>query len=123
MLAILFPMIDPVLFSIGPIDVRWYGIAYGASMVIAIIMLKYLDKRNSHLPLSSQIYDDLFIYGILGIILGGRLGYVLFYHPEYLLHNQLQIFKTWDGGMSFHGGILGLATAIWLLCHNFGQIV
>lgn len=120
MLAILFPAIDPVLLSIGPIEIRWYGIAYGVSIVIGYILIQWLNKKDKQIYLSPQVFDDLFLYITLGIVLGGRLGYVIFYHIEYFIHDPLRIVKMWDGGMSFHGGILGVICACWLLCrkHN-----
>lgn len=120
-----FPNIDPVAFSIGPFAVRWYALAYIAGLVFAIWYAKRLVSTPSlwadHTPtITSQQVDDLFIWIALGVILGGRLGYVLFYNPLYFLGNPLDIFKMWEGGMSFHGGFLGVVVALLIYGRRHG---
>lgn len=121
-----FPNIDPIAFSIGPFAVRWYALAYIAGLVFAIWYAKRLvgtpalwaDRRPTATP--AQI-DDLFIWITLGVILGGRLGYVLFYNPAYFLGNPLDIFRMWEGGMSFHGGFLGVVVALLVYGRRHGM--
>jgi phosphatidylglycerol:prolipoprotein diacylglycerol transferase len=109
-----FPNIDPVAVHLGPLAIRWYGLAYVAGFLAAWALM---NKRAAH-PDSdwdAEQVSDLVFYSALGIVLGGRLGYVLFYNlPVYLAH-PLDIFKVWQGGMSFHGGLIGalLACALW----------
>jgi phosphatidylglycerol---prolipoprotein diacylglyceryl transferase len=110
------PNFDPVAIRLGPFAVHWYALAYVVGILFAIWCIKYLARQprlwGAHAPtLNATQADDIFIYVLLGVILGGRLGYVLFYKPAYYLSNPLEIFKTWDGGMSFHGGFLGVVIA------------
>ena len=117
-----FPDIDPVIFAIGPFAVRWYALAYIAGFIFAGWYMKRLlaapalwgGRQPTATP--EQI-DDMFIWFVAGVILGGRLGYVLFYKPLFYLANPLDILKVWDGGMSFHGGFLGVVVA----CHLYGR--
>lgn len=107
-----FPDISPVMFTLGPVAVRWYSMAYLLGIIFGWVMLKCNVKKNN-LALSETNIEDLIFYVTLGIILGGRLGYVLFYGQDVYWHNPLQIFAIWHGGMSFHGGIIGVILAIW----------
>ncbi|MFD2166394.1 prolipoprotein diacylglyceryl transferase [Thalassotalea euphylliae] len=112
-----FPEIDPIIFSIGPVAVRWYGLMY----LIGFIAALYIANRvadNSKGEWTREQVSDLLFYGFLGVILGGRVGYVLFYQFEYLLAEPLYLFKIWEGGMSFHGGLLGVITAIYLFARK-----
>ena len=123
-----FPQIDPVLIEIGPLAIRWYSLAYIAGLVLGwryIVML----VRNKPLwggksPATVEDIDDLLVWTTLGVIIGGRLGYVLFYgiiyYPEVYLGNPLNAFKVWEGGMSFHGGLLGVTLAIIFFCRRRG---
>ncbi len=106
-----FPQIDPIAFSLGPVDVRWYALAYMAGFILGWLMLRHIIKTY-HQPLSLAQLDTLLNASLLGVIVGGRLGYVLFYQPEFYLANPLQIFALWQGGMSFHGGFLGVICAV-----------
>jgi phosphatidylglycerol:prolipoprotein diacylglycerol transferase len=117
--AFILPPIDPVALSLGPLSVHWYALAYVVGLVFAAWYLKRLVTTTrlwgTKTPtLTVQQVDDLFIWFLLGVIGGGRLGYVLFYKPAYYLAHPLDIFKTWDGGMSFHGGFLGVVVACWI---------
>ena len=108
-----FPNLSPVAFAIGPFQLRWYALAY----LVGILSAWFLTKRNIDkykLGLTSAQLDDLVFYTTLGIILGGRLGYVLFYGRAYFWHHPAEILAVWHGGMSFHGGIAGVILA---LCH------
>ncbi len=124
-LAISFPNIDPVIFSIGPLSVHWYGVAY----VIGIILGWWFAKRvvsNDSLwpdtgsPIRQIEIDDFLTWAVVGIIAGGRLGYVLFYNLPHYLENPLAIVAIWDGGMSFHGGALGSILAMVLFARSRG---
>ena len=105
-----YPAISPVIFSIGPLAVRWYSMAYLAGILIAWLLANRNIKKYD-LGLTKGNIEDLVFYITLGIILGGRLGYVLFYGTSSFWHNPLQIFEIWKGGMSFHGGAIGVAVA------------
>lgn len=104
------PSIDPVIVQLGPFALRWYGVMYLLGFFIGYLVIRHLaDKRQ--LPLNRDGQSDLLFYCVLGVILGGRLGYVLFYNAGYYLQHPLQIFSVWEGGMSFHGGLLGVVVA------------
>lgn len=106
---IVHPNIDPVIFQIGPAAVRWYGLMYLAGFAAAY----YLGlKRIERIGFSKEQFSDLIFYGAMGVILGGRIGYALFYQFDRVLHEPLWLFKIWQGGMSFHGGLLGVLTAL-----------
>jgi phosphatidylglycerol:prolipoprotein diacylglycerol transferase len=118
LLALPFPAIDPVLVSIGPFAIRWYALAYVAGILLGWFYARRL-IANARLwggepPMTVAIYDDFVLWVTLGIILGGRAGYVLFYNLSYFAAHPLEILQLWKGGMSFHGGFLGcvLATAL-----------
>ncbi len=106
-----FPLIDPIIFSIGPIALRWYGMMYLIGFIAAMFIANRAADKSKGLWNRDQVSDLLF-YSFLGVILGGRVGYVLFYQFEYFLAEPLYLFKIWEGGMSFHGGLLGVITAI-----------
>jgi len=108
----LAPNIDPVAISIGPLQVHWYGLMY----VFGIMALWFLATRRARRPDSGwkpEEVGDLVFYGALGVILGGRIGYMLFYNLPHYLSHPLDVFKVWEGGMSFHGGLLGVLLAMW----------
>ena len=112
-----FPDVSPIIFSIGPVVIRWYSLAYLAGIVIGWLLIKRNVKRNG-LPLSQENIEDFIFYLTLGIIAGGRLGYVLFYGGNVFWQNPLLIFELWKGGMSFHGGVLGVIIATWLFARK-----
>ena len=109
--------IDPVIFSIGPVSIYWYSLAYVLGILFAYWYLHKLDHKK---VLTSSFFDSLLISIIIGIILGGRIGYVLMYDVASYLSNPIEILKTWEGGMSFHGGAIGATLAIIISCkmHN-----
>lgn len=110
--------LSPIALSLGPLDIRWYSIAYIAGILLGWwYLLKLL--RQPSAPMNRPQADDLVFYATLGVILGGRLGYVIFYGPEMFLH-PLQILKLWDGGMSFHGGAAGVSIALILFSRRHG---
>lgn len=107
------PQFDPVLISIGPLAIRWYALSY----IVGFILFTILGRRRiaqGNSVFTKETLDDFLTWGILGVILGGRIGYVLFYKFSDYLANPLDIFKVWEGGMSFHGGFLGVVVAMWL---------
>lgn len=110
-----YPQIDPEIFRIGPLAVRWYGMMYLLGFLGAYALIRTL-ARERNLPLTREGVGDLLFYGVLGVILGGRLGYVLFYNLPFYIDNPLQVFAVWEGGMSFHGGLLGVVVACLLFC-------
>ncbi|MDM7851032.1 prolipoprotein diacylglyceryl transferase [Pseudochrobactrum kiredjianiae] len=125
MAALPFPNIDPVLFSVGPLSVHWYGIGY----VIGILFAWWYGKKlvnnarlwpNNNAPMDPLALDDFVLWAALGVVIGGRLGYVLFYNFGFYISNPLEIPAVWDGGMSFHGGILGTTVAMILFAKKRG---
>ncbi len=119
MLAIAFPAIDPVAIEIGPLVIRWYALAYLVGIIAGWRYAVHLARLDDRRPNGGDL-DDFLTWAILGIILGGRLGYVLFYKPEVYLQNPLGILAVWEGGMSFHGGLLGVVTAIVVFAYRRG---
>jgi phosphatidylglycerol---prolipoprotein diacylglyceryl transferase len=113
-----YPHINPVAFSLGPIKVHWYGLMYLISFVAAWALMLYRAKKFK-LGWSRDQVTDIIFYGALGVILGGRLGYVVFYNLPFYLQHPLNIFKIWDGGMSYHGGMIGVFIAMWLWCRHY----
>lgn len=103
---------DPVAINFGIVTIRWYGIAYVIGMIAALASIQYADKRYGQSLINKKTLDDLSFYGILGVILGGRIGYTLFYHSEWLWKEPSKILRIWEGGMSFHGGLIGLSAAM-----------
>ena len=111
LLLIPYPQIDPILVQFGPFAIRWYALAYIAGLIIGWRVMRRVCERPPAI-LSPEKIDDFLLWAALGVILGGRIGYVLFYKPTDFLHDPKQIFLIWEGGMSFHGGLLGVITAI-----------
>ena len=108
-----YPHIDPVIFSIGPLAVRWYGLMYVVGFIAAVL----LARKRAAQPGSTWKpvdVDDLIFYAALGVILGGRIGWILFYGIEQVIDEPLRALRIWEGGMSFHGGLLGVLIAITL---------
>ncbi len=125
MAALPFPAIDPVLFSIGPLSVHWYGIGYVVGILFAWWYGRKLVTtarlwRNDTAPMEPLALDDFVLWAALGVVLGGRLGYVFFYNPAFYLSHPMEIPAVWDGGMSFHGGILGTTVAMILFARKRG---
>ena len=111
-MAFVFPDIDPIALQIGPVAVRWYSLAYIAGFFGGWGIARLIAKRsNLAKPTANQI-DDFLFWMVMAVILGGRIGYILFYNLGYYLENPLHILKTWEGGMSFHGGLLGVVIAV-----------
>ena len=116
-----FPNIDPVLFELGPLVVRWYSLSYIGGVLLGWWYIHYLNKLHPADILTKKALEDLPIWAIGGIILGGRFGYVLFYKPDYYIQNPLEALYLWEGGMSFHGGLLGVILAFILFARRNGR--
>ena len=122
---LIHPLPDPILFKVGPLAVHWYGIMY----VVAFAQFLMLGRLRVHQPhmtaagWKNEHLDDILFYGVLGVIIGGRLGEVFFYNPSYFLSHPLEIFAIWKGGMSFHGGFLGVLVGMWLWSRKSGRNV
>lgn len=114
------PQIDPVALQLGPISVRWYGLMYLAGFLAAWWLARRRGPRADP-PWSAEQVGDLIFYGALGVILGGRFGYVLFYNLSGLAQDPLMLFRIWEGGMSFHGGLLGVLAAMALFARRHGR--
>ncbi|MFV2092296.1 MAG: prolipoprotein diacylglyceryl transferase [Hyphomicrobiales bacterium] len=123
-LVIPFPIIDPVAIALGPLAIRWYSLAYIGGIVLGWIYM--VRMRNTarlwagETPLKRIDVDDLLVWAAFGIIIGGRLGYVLFYNFSYYISRPLEVFYVWQGGMSFHGGFLGTIVAVYLFSRSRG---
>lgn len=112
-----YPDIHPEIFRVGPVAVRWYGLMY----LIGFVAAWWLGRRRAARPDSgwtAMDVEDLIFYGVVGVILGGRLGYVMVYGIEFFLDDPLYLFRIWEGGMSFHGGLVGVLAAMWLFARR-----
>jgi phosphatidylglycerol:prolipoprotein diacylglycerol transferase len=122
--AIPFPAFDPVLISVGPIAIRWYALAYIVGILLGWVYARAIIRRETLWggppPMTVTDYDDFVLWVTLGIILGGRIGYVLFYNAGYFAAHPLEAFQLWKGGMSFHGGFLGCVLAVVLFARHRG---
>lgn len=120
MLAMLqYPQFSPEMFSLGPLSVRWYGMMYLFGFLAAWILGRRRAARSG--LFTPAQFDDVLLFGCIGVLLGARLGYVLFYNPFYYLGHPLEILAVWQGGMSFHGGMLGVMFAQWLAGKRYGK--
>ena len=108
-----YPNINPVAFSLGPLHVHWYGLMYLLGFFVAWLLARWRVKHY-HLDWSAEQISDLIFYAAMGVIVGGRVGYMLFYSHGQWLNNPWLILRLWEGGMSFHGGLLGAFAALWL---------
>jgi phosphatidylglycerol:prolipoprotein diacylglycerol transferase len=115
--VLLFPQFDPVIVQIGPFGIRWYALAYIAGLVLGWRLLRHLVQQTPAVATVTQA-DDFLTWATLGVVLGGRLGYVLFYQPGVYLTHPAMILAVWEGGMSFHGGVIGVAVAIIWFCRR-----
>ena len=116
---LIHPQIDPVAIAVGPLAVRWYGLMYLVGFGMAFLLAHSRIKHGKSGNVSFAVFDDLFFYCVLGVVLGGRLGYVLFYKPGYYFSHPLEILAVWQGGMSFHGGFLGVLLALLYIARKY----
>lgn len=114
-----FPQIDPIIFSLGPLHVRWYGLMYVIGFIASYTLVLKQIKESSFQPLARH-FENLNLVLIVSVIVGGRLGYVVFYNFSYYLHHPLEIAATWNGGMSFHGAAIALFIGGWVFCRKKG---
>src|SRR5688500_10079293 len=123
LLVIAYPEIDPVSFAIGPVAVRWYALAYIAGLLFAWWYVRRLvaQRPEGQRPMEPKDIDDLLFWATLGVVLGGRLGYVLFYKPGYYIDHLDEVLLLWKGGMSFHGGLLGVIAAMAWIAYSRGR--
>ncbi|MFM8153432.1 MAG: prolipoprotein diacylglyceryl transferase, partial [Polynucleobacter victoriensis] len=112
-MPLMHPQFDPVAISVGPIAIHWYGLMYLLAFAQFLLLGKWRVGQAQYQSqgLTYKYIEDLLFAGVIGVILGGRLGYVIFYMPSYYLANPLDVLKVWEGGMSFHGGFLGVLVA------------
>ncbi|MEL6287201.1 MAG: prolipoprotein diacylglyceryl transferase [Pseudomonadota bacterium] len=122
--ALPFPQIDPVAIEIGPLAIRWYGLAYMTGLLLGWLYVRSLLASPAlwagAAPLDYDDADNLLFWITIGVVVGGRIGFFLFYEPQLLIANPLELFKIWQGGMAFHGGLLGVAIAIYLFAVSRG---
>jgi phosphatidylglycerol---prolipoprotein diacylglyceryl transferase len=126
--TIAYPAIDPVALRLGPLSIKWYGLAYMAGLLLGWLYVKYLLRRSELWPPTGRPFapekaDDLLLVMTVGVLLGGRLGYVLFYEPHFFLNNPLAIPAVWNGGMSFHGALIGSILAMLYFSRRVGANV
>ena len=112
------PQFDPIALQVGPLAIRWYGLMYLAGFVLFVVLGKYRARQNLLTGWHPRDVDDMLFFGVFGVILGGRLGYVLFYKFGYYAQHPLEVLYLWQGGMSFHGGFLGVLCALWLFARQ-----
>ncbi len=117
MFAFAFPPLDPVAASFGPLVIRWYALAYLAGFIIGWRYCLYLARQNTKGP-AAELYDEFLTWAVIGVVLGGRIGYILFYQPDYYFSHPTEMAEVWHGGMSFHGGMLGVIAAAWLFTNR-----
>lgn len=118
---LIHPQFDPVALHLGPLAIRWYGLMYLTAFALFLGLGRRRMAVRPDLGWDRRDLDDLLFYGVLGVVLGGRFGYVLFYKPDYYLHHAAEILAVWQGGMSFHGGFLGVLVAMWLFSRKTGK--
>jgi len=115
------PQFDPVAITLGPVSIRWYGLMYLVAFVAGLLLGRLRLRMRPDLGWTTRQLDDLLFYCVLGVVVGGRLGYVLFYKFSEYLHDPIRILYVWEGGMSFHGGFLGVIFAMWWFGRSHGR--
>ncbi|OGA44531.1 MAG: prolipoprotein diacylglyceryl transferase [Betaproteobacteria bacterium RIFCSPLOWO2_12_FULL_63_13] len=116
---LIHPQFDPVAIHLGPLAIRWYGLMYLVAFALFFFLGRLRARRDAWRGASETLMDDLLFFGVLGVVLGGRMGYVLFYKPGYYAAHPLEIFAVWQGGMAFHGGFLGVLLAMWWVARKY----
>ncbi len=120
---LIHPLPDPIAIAIGPLAIRWYGIMYLIAFALFIVLGR-IRLKQAHIASAGWTtadLEDMLTYGVLGVIIGGRLGEVVFYHPAYYLEHPAEMLAVWNGGMSFHGGFLGVMLAMWVWAKRHGR--
>ena len=110
-MVLLHPLIDPVIISFGFIQIRWYALAYVFGFLIGIYLIKKINTKSFQ-SINNKSIDDFFIWSVIGVIIGGRIGYMIFYQTNLIINNPISILFIWQGGMSFHGGLIGMILSI-----------
>jgi phosphatidylglycerol:prolipoprotein diacylglycerol transferase len=118
---LIYPQIDPVMVQIGPLAVHWYGVMYLLAFAAFVLLGRQRARQRPDLAWDAQQIDDLLFAGVLGVIVGGRLGEVIFYQPGYFAAHPLEVFAVWQGGMSFHGGFIGVLLALAWFAQKTGR--
>jgi phosphatidylglycerol---prolipoprotein diacylglyceryl transferase len=122
MFTFILPQINPAIFKVGNFEFRWYSAAYILGIILCWLVISYFNNNGEKkLFTDKKFSDDFFMYAILGIVLGGRIGYTLFYNLYFYIRYPLEIFAIWRGGMSFHGGLMGSIIAIYLICKKYNM--
>lgn len=114
-----WPHFDPILVRFGPFAIHYYALAYIMALILGWRLMRRLVREKPPVATNDQV-DDFLVWATLGVVLGGRIGYILFYQPGYFFHHLNRTYAVWDGGMSFHGGLVGVAIAILTFCHRRG---
>ena len=115
--GLIFPAIDPIAIQVGPVAIRWYALAYVVGLIAGWRYVRYLVQTHP-IRFNTEMVDDLLVWIMVGVVVGGRFGYVLFYQFYYFAENPLAILAVWQGGMSFHGGLIGVILALGLFAHR-----
>lgn len=108
--------LDPIVFSIGPISVRWYGLLFSLGFIIGYIVMQYMFRK---LQYKTEDLDKLLVFIFLGTVIGARLGHCLFYEPDFYLRNPIEILKIWNGGLASHGGTVGVLLTVYIFCRHY----
>lgn len=116
-MALIHPQFDPVMLHLGSVEVHWYGFMYLLGFLFTYLLASYRAKKRG--DFNGDMVADIIFFGVLGVILGGRIGYVILYNWNALLANPVSLFKIWEGGMSFHGGFIGVMLAMWLFARKY----
>jgi phosphatidylglycerol:prolipoprotein diacylglycerol transferase len=116
-----YPEIDPVAIAVGPLAIHWYGLMYLLGFLAAWLLGRWRATRRPHYGWSGEMMDDILFYYVVGVVVGGRLGYMLFYGFDQILADPLALFRVWEGGMSFHGGLIGVLIAMWVFARKRGM--
>jgi len=115
---LIHPQFDPVIVHLGPLAVRWYGLMYLVAFLLVLVLGRYRIRTQPWRDISVRDLDDMLFMGVVGVVVGGRLGYILFYKLADYLKEPLHVFYVWEGGMSFHGGFLGVILAMLWFAHS-----
>ncbi len=115
----MWPHFDPILVKFGPFAIHYYALAYITALIVGWRLMRRLVREHPAIATPEQV-DDFLAWATLGVVLGGRIGYILFYQPVYFLNHLSRTYAVWDGGMSFHGGLIGVSVAILIFCHREG---